>query len=485
VRLVYVLYRPSGFLVFASDLFFIHPNSHPTLSLSFLSTLSHRALATLACVVLSGPIASIDSQAQSPGEALKSGPSPSSIEAPSPPGPIDESPWSLGWQATYVWQNKSAFQARYTGLNSLLPNQELSYSFTATGFIKYKPWTQGEFELHPEAAQGVPLSRLTGLGGLSNGELARTSGANLTVYRARAFYRHRLGEQWVVTGGNFSALDVFDGNDFAHDPRLNFLNWSFLTHGAWDYPADARGYSWGGSVEYLGRNWSLRFGRFILPKESNGLALDPAIFARYGDVLEWEKPYQLGKSEAEPYGGKIRLMAFRNTTRMGSFEEATQLGRATGTVPDLSNTREMRTKVGVGVNVQQQLGRDLGGFLRWSWADGKSETYAFTEIDSSMSLGAVLKGTAWSRPQDSLGFAVAVNRISGARQAYLAAGGQGFFLGDGRLSYAPERIYELIYQFKISKNLSLAFDYQRISAPAYNADRGPVSIFGLRAHIEQ
>ncbi len=406
----------------------------------------------------------------------------------STPAPISadaRNPWSFGWQATYVWQNKAAFQAPYTGANSLLTNQELSYSFTATGFIKYKPWSQGEFELHPEAAQGVPLSRLTGLGGLSNAELARTSGSNLTVYRARAFYRHRLGSEWTFMAGNFSALDVFDGNDFAHDPRLNFLNWTFLTHGAWDYPADARGYSWGGSAEYFGKDWSLRFGRFILPRESNGLVLDPAIFARYGDVLEWEKPYQFGGSERPGYAGKLRLMAFRNITRMGSFDAATQLGLATSSIPDLANTREMRSKVGVGVNVQQQLGKDLGAFLRWSWADGKSETYAFTEIDSSFSLGAVLKGSAWQRPQDTLGFAVAANRISGARQAYLAAGGQGFFLGDGRLSYAPERIYELIYQFKVSKSLSFALDYQRISAPAYNADRGPVSIFGLRAHIEQ
>jgi high affinity Mn2+ porin len=394
-------------------------------------------------------------------------------------------PWTFGWQATYVWQNKSAFRAPYTGSNSLLPTQELSYSFTATGFIKYKPWTQGEFELHPEAAQGVPLSRLTGLGGLSNAELARTSGSSLKVYRARALYRHRLGPEWTFTAGNFSALDVFDGNDFAHDPRLNFLNWSFLTHGAWDYPADARGYSWGASAEYFAKDWSLRFGRFVLPRESNGLSLDPAIFARYGDVLEWEKPYQLGGGERPAYAGKLRLLAFRNTTRMGSFDAASRLGLATASVPDLANTREMRTKVGVGVNVQQQLGQDLGAFLRWSWADGKSETYAFTEIDSSFSFGAVLKGAAWQRPQDTMGFAVATNRISGARQAYLAAGGQGFFLGDGRLSYAPERIFELIYQFKVSKSLSLALDYQRISAPAYNAERGPVSIFGLRAHIEQ
>jgi high affinity Mn2+ porin len=413
--------------------------------------------------------------------------SPSDNSSTSVVGVKPDSPWSFGWQATYVWQNKSAFQAPYSGPNSLSPGQELSYSFTATGFIKYKPWAQGEFELHPEAAQGVPLSRLTGLGGLSNGELARTSGADLTLYRARAFYRHRLGSQWQFTAGNFSALDVFDGNDFAHDARLNFLNWSFLTHGAWDYPADARGYSWGGAAEYFGKDWSLRFGRFILPRESNGLALDPAIFTRYGDVLEWEKPYQLLAQAQKDgnYDGKLRLMLFRNTTRMGSFEAATNLGLATGTVPDLANTREMRSKVGVGVNVQQQLGKDLGAFFRWSWADGKSETYAFTEIDSSLSVGAVLKGEAWGRSQDTLGFAAAFNRISSARQAYLAAGGQGFFLGDGRLSYAPERIYELIYQFKLSKGVSIAFDYQRISAPAYNSARGPVSIFGVRAHIER
>jgi high affinity Mn2+ porin len=442
--------------------------------------LRRRALDRLlmcALVVGSNGIASAQTLEPSLGTALN--PMPSSNSAADLPAP---SPWSFGAQATYVWQNKAAFAAPYSGPNSLETTPELSYSFTATAFIKYKPWAAGEFELHPEAAQGVALSRLTGLGGLSNGELARTSGSSLTVYRARAFYRHRFGERWVVTAGNFSALDVFDGNDYAHDPRVNFLNWSFLTHGAWDYPADARGYSWGMAAEYSVKDSTLRFGRFALPRQSNGLSLDPAVFARYGDVIEWERPYAI--SGDAQYAGKLRLMAFRNVTRMGGFEESTRLGQQTASLPDLALTREMRSKVGLGVNVQQQLGEDLGGFLRWSWADGKSETYAFTEIDGSLSIGAVLKGRAWGRSQDSVGLALARNRISSARQGYLAAGGQGFFLGDGQLNYAPERIVELMYNLKFNKTLSLAFDYQRLTAPGYNRDRGPVSIVGVRAHLD-
>ena len=414
-------------------------------------------------------------------------------QATNPDVGATQNPWTFALQATYIWQNKSAFRAAYSGPNSLIPGQELSYSFTTTAFMKYKPWASGEFELHPEAAQGVPLSKLTGLGGLSNGELARTSGAKLSVYRARALYRHThtgvtnsnetAGAKWVTTVGNFSAIDVFDGNDFAHDPRVNFLNWTFLTHGAWDYPADARGYSWGASLEYLGPQWNLRVGRFILPKESNGLALDPAIFARYGDVIEWERAYRFSDLPGQQEG-KLKLLVLRNVARMGNFEQATRLGAVSATVPDLALTREMRSKVGIGVNIQHQFSPELGGFFRASWADGKSETYAFTEIDQSVSAGVVLKGSRWGRPQDSVGLALAANRISGARQAYLAAGGQGFFLGDGALTYAPERILELIYNLKLAPSLSLALNYQRLYAPGYNLDRGPVSIFGMRVHTE-
>ncbi len=95
-------------------------------------------------------------------------------------------------------------------------------------------------------------------------------------------------ERGVLTAGNFSVADVFDDNAYSHEPRRQFLNWSIMTHGAWDYPADSRGYTVGAALEYYRGDWALRVGRFMQPKQSNGLALNPRIFDSHGDVAEAE-----------------------------------------------------------------------------------------------------------------------------------------------------------------------------------------------------
>jgi len=405
------------------------------------------------------------------------------------------------FQATYVWQGKPAMPALYSGPNSMITAREKSYSFTSTLAAGFRPWAGGELYLDAEAAQGVPLSDLTGLGGFTNGEMARTSGPLLKVYRARAFLRQTWGmgggqdnvesdanqlagkadkRRIVFTAGNLSVMDLFDDNTYSHDPRTQFLNWSLMTHGAYDYAADARGYSWGAALEWFHDDWAIRAGRFIEPREPNQQQLDARIFHHYGDQVELEHAHEFGG-----LAGKIRLLVFRSRTRMSRFDDALNLAAATGATPDLNAVRIAdQAKRGYGVNVEQALPADIGLFARMSRADGATETYAFTEIDQSVSGGLLMKGTAWHRAQDNLGLAFARNGISAARRNYLAAGGISFFIGDGRLNYRPEMIYEAFYNAGVTKHLWLTLDVQRIVNPAYNADRGPARVIGMRVHTE-
>lgn len=413
----------------------------------------------------------------------------------------DAEDWNAKFQATYVWQDKRPFSAAYSGANSLSADKEKSYSFTATAMLGWRPWAGGELYFNPEAAQGVPLSNLTGLGGFTNGEIARSSGPTITLYRARAFLRQTWGmggeqeavesagnqlagsvdkRRWVLTAGNLSVLDVFDGNAYSHDPRTQFLNWSLMTYGAYDYAADARGYSWGAALEWYHDDWVVRAGRFIQPKEPNQQALDPHIFQHYGDQIEIEHTHTLG---GQP--GKLRLLAFRNRAKMSRFRDALDLAACTGGTPSIDDVRNgEQIKHGFGLNLEQAVSDDLGLFARASWADGKTETYAFTEIDRSLSGGAVLKGTAWGRGQDSLGVAMARNGLSKLHRNYLAAGGLGFFIGDGRLNYRPETVFEAFYNLNLTKAAWITLDWQHIRNPAYNADRGPANVASARLHTE-
>ena len=409
--------------------------------------------------------------------------------------------WNAKFQATYVWQAKHPFSAAYSGQNSLTTDREKSYSFTATAALGFRPWTGGEIYFDPEAAQGVPLSSLTGLGGFTNGEIARTAGSTLKLYRARFFLRQTWGlggekeavesdanqlagmvdkQRVVMTAGNLSVLDIFDANAYSHDPRTQFLNWSLMTHGAYDYAADARGYSWGVALEWYHDDWAMRAGRFIQPKEPNQRPLDPAIFRHYGDQIELEHAHLLGDQP-----GKLRLLAFSNRAKMSRFQDALALAAQTGNTPDINGVRNgEQTKHGIGINLEQALSGDVGLFTRASWADGQTETYAFTEIDRSVSGGVLAKGVAWGRGQDTLGVAFARNGLSREHRDYLAAGGLGFFIGDGRLNYRPEMILETFYSLSVTKAAWISLDWQHIRHPAYNADRGPVNVGSVRLHTE-
>ncbi|GAA6120495.1 carbohydrate porin [Acidovorax sp. FG27] len=458
------------------------------------------ALGPGAAVLVAVACAPMAARAQA-AQAAEVGQGAQAVEAVEAVKVVDAEPWTARFQSTYVWQGKRPFAAAYSGPRSLSPDKERSYSFTATAFLGVRAWQGGELYFNPEAAQGVPLSNLTGLGGLTNGEMARTSGSELKFYRARLFLRQTWGlgggqeavdpgpnqlagmvdkRRLVLTAGNLSVTDVFDANAYSHDPRTQFLNWSVMTHGAYDFAADARGYTWGAALEWQHDDWALRAGRFIQPRQPNQQQLDHDIFRHYGDQIELEHAHTLA---GRP--GTVRLLAFHNRARMSRFADALDLAARTGAVPDIDAVRTgAQGKGGFGVNIEQAATDDVGLFLRASRADGKTETYAFTEIERSLSGGVLVKGTAWGRGGDTLGVAFARNGLSGVHRRYLAAGGTGFFIGDGRLNYRPETIYEAFYSVQLARAAWITLDWQTIRNPAYNADRGPVKVGSVRLHAE-
>lgn len=416
------------------------------------------------------------------------------------PAAADEPPFEWHAQATYLRQWKPAFSSPYEAANSLRAGHESSYTFTSTLYLGARLPGGTELYFNPEAVQTIAFSGLHGLGGFANGEFQRGGAGTLKVYRARLFLRHAWNlsgeieeqaseanqvrakysaERIVLTAGNISVLDVFDALDYSRDARTQFMNWSSLTYGAWDYPADARGYTSGVALEYLTPRWQVRAGRFLVPVESNGLRLDTRIGRRYGDVAELEVPYTLVGRPAT-----VRMLAFRNRVEAGAFSDAIALGAATGTTPDLTLVRHGQSKRGIGIGTQLELTSSVGAYARAGWNDGKTETFMFTEIDRSLAGGLLVKGEAWGRARDSAGVAAYVNGLSRPHRDYLAAGGLGFFLGDGRLNYGEERILEGFYSWGLSKSTSLSLGLQRVANPGYNRDRGPAHFFGFRVHAE-
>ncbi len=414
------------------------------------------------------------------------------------------------FQSTYVWQRHAAFPAAYSGPNSLSAEREpRSYTLTATVFMGTRTWQGGELYFDPEMVSSQSLSNLHGLGAMTNGEDQKGGGPNPTPYLARLFVRHTwsLGggseqveaapnqlagavdkNRIVLTVGKLSLIDIFDNNAYAHDPRTQFLNWTIMTHGAFDFAADTRGYTSGAALEYYVDDWALRAGRFMQPRESNGLPLDPGVFEHYGDQAELERGHEIA---GQP--GKLRLLVFRNRARMGGFQDALDAWRAGGSVgvPSVADVRKDQDKTGFGINLEQALGADAGAFLRASRNDGGTETYAFTEVERSLSGGVSIKGATWGRADDVVGLGIVRNGLSAAHREYLANGGLGAFIGDGvppagsSYHYAAEQVVEGYYSANIAKGVWISFDYQHAGNPAYNADRGPVNFVGARLHLER
>jgi high affinity Mn2+ porin len=408
-------------------------------------------------------------------------------------------------QATWIRQFKPAFHAPYTGPHSLVPQREWSYSFTTTLDLGVRPWHGAQLHLNPEGAEGFPLSRLTGAGGISNGELQRGSSLQLLTYRARMFFQQRVdlaGEteriepdfnqiggtagkrRWTFTVGTISLLDYFDPNPYAKDPRTQFTSWAFLTHGAWDYPADARGYTSGAMADYTAPGWAFRFGRFMQPRQSNGLQLEHDLSREYGDQAEIEADLPWRISQAGPL--RARGLVFRNRVDGARFTDA--IAQAAGGIPDITAVRRLQAKRGWGLTLEAPLGPHEGLFVRASRNDGAVETYAFAEIDRQVAVGGQSTGARWGRPRDTWGVAYAVNGLSGPHRTYLALGGQAAFLGEGRLAYGTERIVEAYYRFALPDagplHSAVSAGVQHMRNPGYNTDRGPVQVWSLRWHAD-
>lgn len=418
-------------------------------------------------------------------------------------GEADYEDATARFQATYVWQNKPAMHAGYSGPNSLQADKVKSYTATVTAYLGFRPWQGGELYLNPEVTQGVPFSGLAGSAAFTNGELTRTAGTEPKLYRQRLFLRQTWGQgggeekvegdlnqmagtvdknRVVLTLGNFSALDVFDDNLYAKDPRVHFMNAGLMAPLAYDYAADARGFGWGFAAEWYRGDWVFRIGRMSGPKEPNMLPVDYRIGKHYGDQVEIEHGHLLG---GRP--GKVRLLAWRNRAVLAGFRDAlAYLDSHPGADPQaiLAVRDGEKTKYGLGINIEQALGEHLGFFLRAMQADGRTETYAFTETDASLGTGFSLRGAAWGRDGDSLGVGYVRNAISRERRRYLEAGGISFFLGDGALDYRPEQVFETYYSLAIGSGAFVTADYQRLWNPAYNADRGPANFLAVRLHAE-
>jgi len=416
--------------------------------------------------------------------------------------PVADEAYNLHLQTTYVQQHKNSFYAPYTGPQSLVPGAEKSYTWTLTAYLGARLWNGGEFYLDPEVVEGLPLSHLYGLGSINNGEIQKNGGVIPNGYVARLFLRqtwnlggseeaaesganqlatHYRHDRVVMTLGKVAQTDLFEKNSYANDPRSQFLNWALITHGAWDYAADARAYTWGLAGELDWHDWAVRGGRFLEPKVANGLDIDYQFKRFHGDILEVEHDHELA---GQP--GLVRFMVYHNRAMAGSYRDAVASDALTGGIPDVTAVRKPSTKTGLGISLEQSVTSDLGTFLRASWADDQVEEYAFTEIDNAVSGGLALKGSIWKRPQDTLGLAFSTAGLNNAHRDYLAAGGLGGFLGDGQLAhYGREAVAETYYLCQPMKGVQFTVDYQRIANPGYNADRhGPVNIVGGRFHWE-
>lgn len=442
--------------------------------------------------------------------AQDTGPAPSDADRGSPRSPAEtrhardttQQRWNFHAQTTYVYQHKNGFDAPYTGAQSLSTAPEYSYTWTFTAYMGARFWQGGEIYVDPEVVVGKPLSQLFGLASINNGEIQKNGGTHPRGYWARWFLRqtfnlggdsihvddgpNQLASNYdtrriVVTLGKITLTDIFEKNSYANDPRTQFLNWAMITHGAWDYAADARAYTIGGAVEFYWDNWAVRAGRFMEPQIANGTTLDHRLAKYHGDNLEIEHDHRLG---GQP--GLVRVLLFRNRTWAGNYLDAVTAAAGTGNPPDVTSVRKPSTKVGYGISFEQRLSDDVGMFLRASSANDRIEEYAFTEIDNDLSAGISVSGHRWNRPDDVFGVAYSTAGLNRQHRAYLAAGGLGGFLGDGQLThYAREQVLETYYNYQPFKGVQISPDVQLILNPGYNADRrGPVVIYGVRMHLE-
>lgn len=403
---------------------------------------------------------------------------------------------ALHAQATLVAQSVDDFRSPYAGANSLKP-ADVRETADLTLYAGIRPWAGAELWANPEMDQGFGLSNTLGAAGFPSGEAYKVGKASPYVRLQRLFLRQSVAlggaraavaadanqlagraaaDRLVLTVGKFGVVDVFDTNRYAHDPRADFFNWSVIDAGAFDYAADAWGYSLGAAAELYHGDWTLRLGVFALSREPNGETLSRDFGQNQLDG-EIEHRHTLAG-----HPGAVRLTVFRSFGRFARFGDVLAAA-APGAVPDPARFRRPMSRWGGALGAEQELSATVGMFARLSLADGAIEAYDFTDIDRSASAGLQLAGAGWHRGDDRVGLAVAIDRIGAARRAFLAAGGLSILVGDGRLPHpGDERIVEAFYRFAARKGLAITADYQHVVDPGYNRDRGPANVLALRLH---
>jgi hypothetical protein len=410
--------------------------------------------------------------------------------------------WWLSGQVNAIYQWHPAFRASYSGANSLQPVGEHATSRLATLYTGLGVGAHAELLLDLESAGGGGISQALGLAGFTNLDVVRNPTLGSAPYVARGLIRYTIAlgaetergtpgplallatlpvRRLSLAVGKLSMADFFDVNTAGSDSHLQFLNWTVDNNGAYDYAADTRGYTIGAVAEYRDRDWAVRWGEAVMPTVANGIDYDWHLSQAHGDNLEVE----LDRGIVAGHAGVVRLLGYVNHANMGSYREAIDAFLAgRDSVLDVSaHRRPGRTKAGAGVNVEQSIGHGLTVFGRAGLNNGRIESFAYTEVDRSLELGAAWTTPPWRRG-DRLGVALVSNGLAQDHREYLARGGLGFLLGDGALTYAPERILEAYYTCVVGFGFSLAFDMQHVWNPGYNRDRGPVTVFAVRTHLD-
>jgi hypothetical protein len=417
--------------------------------------------------------------------------------------------WSYHFQLTIINQSHSGFKAAYSGMNSLADSVETgATSITTSLFFGRRLWKGAAVYVDPELSGGRGLSYALGVAGALNGETYRIGDPSPVISLARVYYQQMIpldhssyekiddgnnqlagavpANRIVITGGKFSMSDFYDKNIYSHDPRSQFMNWSLMSNGAWDYPANTKGYTEGLMVEWINPSWELRLSSVAVGKIANHPQMEYVFGKAHSETAEFIRNISINKRP-----GSIGLIFNYTASRAPSYQQgldALKTGN-TDVLNVISGNAEATTfggsKTGLCLNLQQALTDDLGFFARAGWNDGKHVTWAFTEIDQTISAGLSLKGAGWKRKNDIVGLAQVINGISADHRAFLKAGGNGFIIGDGALNYGHEAITEFYYNARLTESLFLTFDYQLVVNPGYNKDRqGPVHVFGVRGHVE-
>jgi high affinity Mn2+ porin len=416
----------------------------------------------------------------------------------------DSSRYWISGQANVILQWHSAFHSPYSGKNSLRAAAENDTSKVYTLFLGYELTHTTEVFLDIESAGGHGIGQAFGLAGFTNLDVVRNPTLGETPYLARVMLRQIIpltseredadrdpfhlarslpARRIEFRIGKFGMADFFDLNSFGSDSHLQFLNWTVDNNGAYDYAANTRGYTDGAIVEFDDHWFTARFGEVLMPKVANGIHLDADIARARAENLELE----FRGSPIEHRAGVVRVLSYLNHANMGNYREAIENYFADGEMgtPDIIATRRQgRHKFGFGLNFEQELTPQISFFGRLGWSDGRNESFAYTEVDRTLELGAFTKGDRWHRRNDRAGVAFTANGIVAAHQEYLGLGGLGFLLGDGGLTYGPEKIFEGFYTAHLWRGFFASFDIQHINNPGYNQARGPVIVPGLRFHTE-